>query len=141
MGERRVSADHLLCHPDEAALLADLADRVVEGRLTGHVIAGVTVYLAEEVRGEPDPETGEAELITPAVTLPGRWTWISTTGGPDADLMARQSCRIVCDPDAAAASQPFVLMVRDPATALRVVRIEPTPTGRSYDFGSLPMIE
>lgn len=134
-----MSTDHLLAHPDEAAMLADLADRVVEGRLTGHVIPGVTVYLSEEVRGEPDPETGERELITPAVTLPGYWTWISTTGGPDADLMAREACRIVVDPDAAA-GLPFVLMVRDPDLAAQVVRIDPMPGGRAFPYGDLRMI-
>ena len=136
-----MSTDHLLCHPDEAAMLADLADRVVEGRLTGHAIPGVTVTLAEEVRGEPDPETGERELITPAVTLPGYWTWISTTGGPDADLLACEACRIVVAPDAAAAGAPFVLLVRDPALAAQVVLIDPMPGGRSFPYGDLRMVE
>lgn len=135
-----MSTDHLLAHPNEAAMLADLADRVVEGRLTGHGIPGVTVYLAEEVRGEPDPETGDRELITPAVTLPGYWTWISTTGGPDAGLLAREACRIVVDPDAAARGLPFVLMVRDPEIAAQVVRIDPMPGGREFAFGNLVMI-
>jgi len=122
-------------------MLADLADRVVEGRLTGHAIPGVTVYLAEEVRGEPDPETGERDLITPAVTLPGFWTWISTTGGPDADLLAREACRIAVDPDAAARGLPFVLMVRDPELAAQVVRIDPMPGGRSFPYGNLVMVD
>ena len=136
-----MSTDHLLAHPDEAAMLADLADRVVEGRLTGHAIPGVTVYLAEAVHGEPDPETGERDLITPAVTLPGFWTWISTTGGPDADLLAREACRIVVDPEAAAAGLPFVLMVRDPELAAQVVRIDPMPGGRSFPYGNLVMVD
>lgn len=135
-----MSTDHLLCHPDEAAMLADLADRVVDGRLTGHAITDVTVTLALPVYGEPDPETGDAALITPAVTLPGYWTWISTTGGPDADLMARETCRIVVAPEAAAAGQPFVLLVRDPETAAQVVLIDPMPGGRSFPYGNLVMI-
>lgn len=135
-----MSHDHLLCHPDEAALLADLADRVVEGCLTGDVIHDVTVYLALQGRSEPDPETGETEPTTPAVTLPGRWTWISDSNGPDADLMAREACRIVCDPEAAAAGLPFVLMVRDPELAAQVVRIDPMPGGRSFPYGNLVMV-
>ena len=136
-----MSHDHLLCHPNEAALLADLADRVVEGRLTGHAIPGVTVYLSEAVYGEPAQETGERDLITPAVTLPGYWTWISTTAGPDADLMAREACRIVVDPEAVARGEPFVLMVRDPELAAQVVRIDPMPGGRTFPYGNLVLID
>jgi len=122
-------------------MLTDLADRVVEGHLTGHAIPGVTVYLAEAVYGEPDPETGERDLITPAVTLPGYWTWISDADGPDADLLAREACRIVVDPAAAAAGQPFVLMVRDPEMAAQVVRIDPMPGGRTFAYGDLRLVE
>lgn len=135
-----MTTDHLLCYPSEAAALADLADRVVDGRLAGHVIADVRVYLAEEARGDPDPETGEGALITPAVTLPGWWVWISTTGGPDAGLLGREACRIAVDAEAAAAGAPFVLLVRDPETAAQVVNIAPMPGGRAFPYGELVMI-
>lgn len=140
-----MSTDYLMHHDDEAAMLADLADHMVETddgpRLGGHVIPGVTVYLALPVYGEPDPETGDVLVTTPAVVLPGYWTWISTPNGRDEGIMAREACRIVVDPVAAAAGQPYVVFVRDPDLAAQVVLIEPMPGLRTFPYGDLRMIE
>ena len=135
-----MSPDYLFGYPSEAAARADLADYVVDGQWSGAVLPDVRVYLAVEVRGPLDLETGEAELISPAVTLPGWWVWISTAE-PDAGLLAREACRIAVDPDAAAAGEPFVLLVRDIETASQVVRIDPMPIARSFPYGNLVMID
>lgn len=131
--------EHLLCYPDETAASADLPAWRGENGWIGDIIAGVRVYLAEATWGVPDPETGERERLTPPVVLPGFWLWI-TTAGQDAGLLAREACRIVVDVAAAAAGAPFVVMVRDPAVAAQVVRIEPMPGDRAYPFGNLVMI-
>lgn len=138
----RRDIDNLMRFEDAAAARAALASRWDDlSGWAGDVIEPVVVVYADAVHGEPDPETGDAPLITPPVVADGHWM-IAVTDGPDADLLARDECRLATDRAAAAAGEPFGVLCREaPETIDAVLRIEPLFGGSAYPFGALVMIE
>jgi len=131
--------DNLMRYDDEAAAVAALAHLRAGDAWTIPVVPVVVVY-ADAVYGTPDPETGDAPLITPAVVANGHWM-IAVTDGPDADLLGREECRLATDRAAAVAGEPFGFLCREaPEVIDAVLRIEPLFGGSSYPFGNLVMI-
>lgn len=138
----RRDIDNLMRFEDAAAARAALASRWDDlSGWAGDVIEPVAVVYTDAVHGEPDPETGDTPLITPAVVADGHWM-IVVTDGPDPDLLGREECRLATDRAAAAAGEPFGLVCREEAATIdAVLRIEPLFGGSSYPFGALVMID
>lgn len=128
--------DHLVRYPDEAAAIADLAPWRAGGAWVGNILPGVHIVYTDAVWGDPDPETGERSLVTPAV-LGAEWYAIIATHGLDAGLAGREACILITDRDAAIEGRPFVLRSGlEEAALAAVLRVEPTYAGSAYPFGS-----
>lgn len=70
-------------YADEAEARADRPDLFVEAGPRGSVAMEVEAYEARATYGEPDPETGEQEMLSPDVVADGYWLLHACEDGAD----------------------------------------------------------
>lgn len=136
--------DHILMFADESSAKSALTalgyarpDR--EGALqwdASRVIPGVKMVLADAVLDRTNPMN--PVVVSPQQVIPGYFVVVSLPA-PNEDLKAlpNAACRLIASADLAAAGQPFVVWVAADLTTetiSSVIRVEPTWSGRNYNF-------
>ena len=139
--------DHIIMFADEAAAheaLAPLGYSQTSGDGapqwdTSRTLPGVSMVVADAVWDHTDPM--RPTVVTPRQVIPGYFIVISLDEiNGDLTALPDAACRLVASVEAAAAGQPFIAWTAAdlvPATLAAIIRVEPTLSGRQYDFSTL----
>jgi hypothetical protein len=100
----------------------------------------IRIILQEAVWDRSDPDPQNWTITTPEVLASG-WSCIVVRPSLDAGLrdLPGNACRLIADRDAAIAGNPAFIVYTAPDLdmgLLNTARVEPTPCGSRYPFGS-----
>lgn len=103
------------------------------------VLPGIELVLADEVWDTTDP--WRPVLVTPKQVVPGFYIVISlNTISEDLKNLPNSACRLIASSELALLNKPFLVWTAtniNPTILDTIIRIEPSLSGRYYDFSNL----